>query len=105
MKSDQVNSPAHYTGVVVQAKVLFTRAFIDTLEKMDLPEDEIIGVQSDVEIECCDVMEGLGFQRDSYLWNAFKYLWRCKQKDNEHQDVKKAVWYLKRKIERLEHDA
>lgn len=61
-------------------------------------------------IECIDIVEHLTFN----VGNAVKYLWRAGLKiDNEaknHQDIrsitvkdlKKALWYVNREIERLE---
>ena len=37
------------------------------------------------------------------LGNALKYIWRAGLKQNEVEDLKKAVWYLNREIERLEN--
>lgn len=47
--------------------------------------------------ECIDVMEkvfGSAAVKDFCLLNAFKYLWRCKQKESFDNDLKKADWYL-----------
>jgi hypothetical protein len=34
--------------------------------------------------------------------NSFKYLYRCTEKDNVLQDLKKSAYYLKREIQRRE---
>jgi hypothetical protein len=34
------------------------------------------------------------------LGNAVKYIWRCDLKENAVEDLKKAVWYINREIER-----
>lgn len=55
-------------------------------------------------IECIDAMEAaLGKQvvMDFCLGNAFKYIFRCKNK-NGLEDVKKANWYLNKLIELTE---
>lgn len=47
--------------------------------------------------ECIDVMEealGRDAVKDFCLCNAFKYIYRCKNKNNEEEDLKKAEWYL-----------
>lgn len=49
--------------------------------------------------ECIEVMEevfGAEAVREFCLCNAFKYLYRCKRKENMEQDVDKAMWYLER---------
>lgn len=50
--------------------------------------------------ECIDVMVevfGIEYVKGFCLCNAFKYLWRCKQKhENPDVDIKKAIWYLER---------
>jgi len=56
-------------------------------------------------VECIEAMEAMsrGSKVDThtaYLWqNAFKYLWRWPYK-NGKEDLKKAVWYINRIIER-----
>ena len=50
-------------------------------------------------IECIEITEHLNF----CLGNAVKYIWRSGLKDSspEVQDLKKAIWYLKREIDRI----
>lgn len=38
------------------------------------------------------------------LGNVVKYISRAGKKDNEIQELKKAEWYLKRRIEKLERE-
>lgn len=48
-------------------------------------------------VECIDAMaEALGKKAVASfaLANCFKYLWRRRDKDNEEQDVQKALWYF-----------
>lgn len=49
-------------------------------------------------VECIDVVEQMPFN----LGNAVKYIWRCEDKDNKIQDLKKAIWYINREIQRTE---
>ncbi len=52
--------------------------------------------------ECIDVMkENFGTEaiKDFCLLNSFKYLYRCKYKENEFDDIKKAIWYLEKYLE------
>jgi len=49
-------------------------------------------------IECIDVVEWMSFN----IGNAVKYLWRCESKDNEKEDLEKAIWYINREIQRIE---
>lgn len=57
---------------------------------------------TDGNIEVIDFIEdkNLGY----HLGNAVKYISRAgkKSKDTEIQDLKKAVWYINRRIEKLE---
>ena len=39
---------------------------------------------------------------DFHLGNTIKYISRAGKKDKELQDLKKALWYLERKIKNLE---
>lgn len=48
-------------------------------------------------IECIDVTE----HRPFLIGNAIKYLWRAGSKDDEVQDLRKAIWYIERRIQQL----
>ena len=50
-------------------------------------------------VECIQITEHMNF----CLGNALKYIWRAGLKQNEVEDLKKAVWYLNREIERVEN--
>lgn len=72
----------------------------ETIEMVDHPKHYKNG-----KFECIDVMvEIFGIEATQHfcLLNAFKYNWRCKQKGNTMEDVKKANWYLE-KYEELEN--
>lgn len=47
-------------------------------------------------VECIDVVEHMSFN----VGNAMKYLWRADHKDAPIQDLEKAVWYIRREIQR-----
>ena len=53
-------------------------------------------------IECIDAMMQTAASEDAFQeycrLNAFKYLWRCHNKDNRKQDLRKAIWYLQMAI-------
>jgi len=51
-------------------------------------------------IECIQITEHMGF----CLGNAIKYIWRAFLKGNAVQDLKKAIWYIQREIERIERN-
>lgn len=51
-------------------------------------------------IEVIDFLEDQGFE--FHEANAVKYISRAMHKGSRTQDLKKAVWYLLRKIEKLE---
>lgn len=47
-----------------------------------------------------EVLEFLEDQKlDPHEWNAVKYICRAKHKGKQLEDLEKAVWYLRRKIE------
>ena len=50
--------------------------------------------------ETIDVIED--WQLDFHLGNAVKYIARAKHKGRELEDLKKALWYVQRKIAQLE---
>jgi hypothetical protein len=54
-------------------------------------------------IEVIDVIEDWGL--DFHLGNAVKYIARAAHKGHEYEDLKKAAWYLKRKIEQMDKKA
>ena len=74
MKKDNINHPSHYTSH---------------------PSD----------IECIDIAE----HHDFCIGNAIKYLWRAglksedgiSKKEKQIEDLKKAIWYIKREIKHL----
>jgi hypothetical protein len=53
-------------------------------------------------IEVIDVIED--WQLCFHLGNTVKYIARAKYKGRELEDLKKARWYLERKIRQLEED-
>lgn len=53
-------------------------------------------------VECITVTEHMGFN----VGNAVKYLWRAGIKsESPIEDLRKAEWYVRREIERLEKEA
>lgn len=48
-------------------------------------------------IECIDVTQWFNFNKG----NAIKYIWRAENKDDEIQDLQKAIWYLNCEVSRL----
>lgn len=66
-------------------------------DKIDQPSHY---TQHPAGIICIDVVEHFNFN----LGNAIKYIWRCGLKDGESpiDDLKKAIWYLNREVQRLE---
>jgi hypothetical protein len=73
MSKEMVNGPAHYGGV-------------------------------DNPYEVIKVCEAWGLDYDAYLFNVVKYVARAGKKDDtkELEDLKKAAFYLNRKIKNLE---
>ena len=47
-------------------------------------------------IECITIIEHMSFN----VGNAVKYLWRADAKGHPIEDLKKAVWYINREIDR-----
>lgn len=58
-------------------------------------------------VECIDAMEEV-FGKEGVmifsLLNCYKYLWRRKDKDNEEQDIRKALWYFDKYKELLNRE-
>ena len=72
-ETEMVNGPQHYGGV-------------------------------DNPYEVIKVCEAWGLDKDAYLFNVVKYVARAGKKDpqKELEDLKKAVFYLQRKVENLQ---
>ena len=51
--------------------------------------------------EPLDVMQDWGLIHNHHLACAFKYIARCARKDDSVQDLRKAIFYPSREIERL----
>ena len=47
-------------------------------------------------VECIDITEHMGFN----LGNAMKYIWRCDEKHDVIEDLKKAKWYIERELKK-----
>lgn len=69
MMSDNVNHPSHYT-----------QGGIECIEALEAATVNLKGIEA-----VCTA-------------NAIKYLWRWKEK-NGKEDLKKAIWYIKKFIE------
>jgi hypothetical protein len=52
-------------------------------------------------VECIQITEHMGFN----LGNAMKYIWRADLKGNQVEDLKKAVWYINREIQRINNES
>ena len=74
-----------------------------SIKEKEVMEDDLVNHPSHYTsykgIEVIQLTEQMNFNRG----NAVKYIARAglKNKDNEIQDLEKAVWYLKREIERI----
>lgn len=71
-------------------------------EMVNHPEHYQFGKNN--EYEAIKVIDAWGLDKDFYLGNAVKYLSRAGKKDNTVQDLKKAIWYIEKKIEKLQND-
>jgi hypothetical protein len=47
-------------------------------------------------VECITITEHMGF----CLGNAMKYIWRADEKGSSTEDLKKALWYIQREIDK-----
>lgn len=56
----------------------------------------------DVPHETVKCLAAWGLESDALLWNAVKYISRAGKKGNLLEDLKKARWYLERRIASLE---
>lgn len=73
----------------------------DPIEAQDDPVNHPAHYASG-KVECIDAMEelyGVEAVKSFCVCNMYKYLWRRKDKDNEEQDIQKALWYFDRYVE------
>ena len=49
-------------------------------------------------VECIEITKHHSF----CIGNAIKYLWRAGQKGPEVEDLRKAIWYIEKRIEMIE---
>lgn len=79
-----------------QKRILCAVCCIKTAPKKNAVDHPTHYNQHPSGIECIDVVEHMGFN----LGNAIKYIWRADHKEAPLEDLEKAVWYVKREIER-----
>lgn len=48
-------------------------------------------------VECIEITKHMDF----CLGNAIKYLWRAGMKGHEIEDLRKAIWYIEKRIEMI----
>ncbi len=76
------------------------------MEKKELINSPIHYGGADNVYEVIKVAEAWGLDKDAYLFNVIKYIGRSGKKDNNPpiQDLKKAQYYLQRRINLLEKE-
>lgn len=52
-------------------------------------------------IECIQIVEHMGFN----LGNAVKYIWRADEKGYAIEDLRKALWYVQRELDKRDKAA
>lgn len=52
--------------------------------------------------EVVKCLEAWGLESEALLWNAVKYIARAGKKGDFLEDLRKAMWYLEKRIEREE---
>lgn len=55
-------------------------------------------------VESIEVIESLGYGKGFCYGNAIKYLYRAEHKGDEVEDLKKARWYINRRLEQLSRE-
>lgn len=52
-------------------------------------------------VECITIIEHMSFN----LGNAVKYIWRADEKGYAIEDLRKALWYVQRELDKREREA
>lgn len=94
--SDLQNDSWEWKPLKIDENVIVCK---DTKEKVNHP-DHYGG--RDNPYEAIKVIEA--WKLDFHLGNTVKYISRAGKKEDELEDLKKAAWYLKRKIDQLEKE-
>lgn len=58
----------------------------------------------DVQHETYKCLRAWGLEEDALLWNAAKYLSRAGKKKDKIEDLEKAIWYIRCRIEQLKSE-
>lgn len=77
----------------------------DVVEERRQPKEQVdhpAHYGGDVPHETWKCLRAWGLEDDALLWNAVKYISRAGKKDDIVVDLKKAQWYLTKRIEQLE---
>lgn len=70
------------------------------LKRVDHPQH----YYGDTTYEVIKVLEAWGLDKDFCLGNVVKYIARADKKGAQIEDLEKALWYLKRKIDNLKKE-
>lgn len=82
---ETVNHPQHYQGASIETRHILNRLGLSLIA---------------LEQECIFVIERFPLIYGGFhMGNALKYLWRCGQKCDRVEDLKKAKWYLQRYLD------
>lgn len=67
---------------------------------LEVPHDPVSAPQHYLShpsgIECIQITEHMGF----CLGNAVKYIWRADLKQDADEDLRKAIWYIERELDK-----
>lgn len=66
-------------------------------KEVELPQNNTVNRPSHYtygSIECIDYIDGLGIGYEFCIGNAIKYLTRAGHKNNQIEDLNKAIWYI-----------
>lgn len=74
----------------------FTLQFMKRLKMNDTVNHPTHYTKHPSGVECIQITEHMNF----CLGNAIKYIWRADLKNDSVEDLKKAIWYINREIER-----
>ena len=102
VRADDMNLKTPPYGLIA---VLENEVQPETAVYMDIQKDDPVNHPNhytDGKYECIDYIESSGYFMNGYLFNAVKYISRAGKKDpNKYEeDLRKAIWYLKRNDER-----
>lgn len=107
---DYIVTPTYTVEIIAERKIkenlipLYNLKHEEPVDYIKLPEDNVNHPKHYTShpsgVECIEITQHMNFN----IGNAIKYLWRAGLKNQKtlKEDIKKAIWYMNRELERID---